>query len=106
MEGTKKRTRFKGAALAAVAALLAAAWLFAAVGGVRRGSGDKGREQLELALRRAAVAYYAQEGVYPPTVDHLVEHYGIQIGDAYTVHYDVFASNLMPDITVLEKDMQ
>jgi len=62
--------------------------------------------QLELAVRRSAVACYAAEGIYPPTLDYLVEHYGVQIEDQYIVYYDIFASNLMPDITVLEKDTQ
>ena len=35
--------------------------------------------------------------------EYLEEHYGIQVDrERYTVAYDVFASNLMPDITVLE----
>lgn len=63
-----------------------------------------GTQQLEESLRRAAVACYAAEGIYPPDVDYLEEHYGLQIDRArYTVSYDIFGSNLMPDITVLEK---
>ena len=58
----------------------------------------------EDALRRASVACYAAEGIYPPNLDYLREHYGIQIDETrYMVVYDVFASNLMPDITVLEQ---
>ena len=42
---------------------------------------------------------------YPPTVDYLQEHYGVQIDqDRYTVRYSVFAENRMPDITVLENE--
>lgn len=70
-----------------------------------RDRSEEGRQQLEDALRRAAVACYAAEGIYPPDLDYLVEHYGIQIdAENYAVFYDVFASNLMPDITVLERD--
>ena len=62
------------------------------------------KAQLQEALTRAAVTCYAAEGVYPPDLDYLVEHYGIQINDdLYAVKYEVIASNLMPDITVLEK---
>ena len=79
-------------------------WFFTAVGNLSQGSGEKGRQQLEDALRRAAVACYAAEGVYPPTMDYLTEHYGVQIEEEkYIVFYEIFASNLMPDITVLEK---
>ena len=61
------------------------------------------KQQLETALTRAAVACYAAEGIYPPSLDYLVEHYGVQINTGlYTVKYEIFASNLMPDITVLE----
>lgn len=61
------------------------------------------RKQLEETLRRTCVACYAAEGVYPPNLDYLKEHYGIQVNEErYTVRYDAFAENLMPDITVLE----
>ena len=62
------------------------------------------KQHLENALSRAAVACYATEGVYPPNIQYLEKNYGIQINqDLYTVKYEVIASNLMPDITVLEK---
>lgn len=89
---------------AAVLAILL--WFFAAVGNLSCGSGQEGREQLETALRRSAVACYASEGIYPPTLEYLTEHYGVQIGDEYIVFYEIFASNLMPDITVLEKEIE
>ena len=93
-----------GGALTAVILLTAALWFFTALSSLNDGSRDEGKQQLETALRRAAVACYAAEGVYPPTLDYLREHYGVQIEeDRYTVFYEIFADNLMPDITVLEK---
>ena len=66
-------------------------------------SAAEDKEQLEAALTRAAVACYAAEGIYPPNVEYLTQHYGVQINEAlYIVKYEVIASNLMPDITVLE----
>ena len=57
----------------------------------------------EEALRRGCVACYAAEGAYPPTLEYLQQHYGVQIDSRrYAVHYDIFAENLMPDITILE----
>lgn len=54
------------------------------------------------AIRRASVQCYAIEGRYPPSVEYLEEHYGIVIDrERYNVFYDGWASNLMPDITVL-----
>lgn len=69
---------------------------------------ESGREmedlhQLEEVLRKGCAACYAAEGAYPPDLEYLKEHYGIQVDETkYTVHYDIFAQNLMPDITVLE----
>lgn len=70
-----------------------------------RGRGEEGRQQLEEAVRRAAVTCYAAEGIYPPDLDYLKEHYGIQVDEErYVVMYETAGSNLMPDITVLERD--
>ena len=64
----------------------------------------QGCEQLEEAIRRAAVACYAAEGFYPPDLDYLCRNYGvIYDGQNYYVHYERIASNWMPEITVLEK---
>lgn len=62
------------------------------------------KEALEIAaesIRRSVITCYAQEGSYPPSIDYLKENYGLHISDSYTVYYDIFASNIMPEITVL-----
>ena len=75
-----------------------------AVNRLEQGADRQGKLQLEDALRRTAVACYASEGFYPPDVGYMVQHYGLQYDeDMYRVHYEVFASNLMPEITVVEK---
>ena len=80
-------------------------WFYTSLSSLERGQGEEGRQQLEDALRRAAVACYSVEGIYPPNLSYLEEHYGIQIDeDRYAVFYDIFAENLMPDITVLEQN--
>ena len=91
--------------LAAVLLLAVLLWFFAALGHAGRYSGEEGRRQLEEALRRSAVACYAAEGRYPPDVAYLEEHYGIRVDtERYTVFYEVFAENLMPQITVLQRE--
>ena len=86
--------------LLVLAALLC---VLAAVSRLESGRQALGRERLEEALRRTAVSCYACEGAYPPDVAYMQEHYGLQYDSAaYTVRYELFASNLMPDITVLE----
>lgn len=88
-------------------ALLPAAVLcfFTAMDHLEQGRADEGRRQLESSVRRAAVACYAAEGQYPPDLAYLETHYGVQEDTGrYTVRYEIFAENLMPDITVLEND--
>lgn len=78
---------------------------FTMVSELDRASSDEALLQLEESIRRAAVACYAAEGIYPPDIDYLTSHYGIQIDEnLYQVHYEIFASNIMPDITVLKKE--
>lgn len=74
------------------------------IANLSQGRKAEDKQQLEEALRRAAVACYAAEGIYPPNVEYMVEHYGLQIDTRrYVVSYTAFAENLMPDITVLKK---
>lgn len=89
--------------------LLSVAVMLALVGGfamaVIHFSGKAGAredEALRKAVARAAVQCYAIEGRYPPSVDYLEENYGIQIDrKKYNVFYDGFASNVMPEITII-----
>lgn len=63
---------------------------------------EEGRKQLEEAVRRCTIACYATEGFYPPDTAYLQEHYGLIYDEEhYIIHYQILASNLMPDITVL-----
>lgn len=63
----------------------------------------KDKAQLEEALRRAAVSCYAIEGAYPPTLEYLVENYAVSYDEErFVIKYELFASNMMPDITVLD----
>ena len=56
------------------------------------------------AIRRSALQCYVVEGVYPPDLAYLQDHYGLQVNtDNYYVVYEAFASNLPPDITVIHK---
>ena len=77
---------------------------FTALSRLDTGRQEQGRQQLEEAVRRTAVSCYALEGRYPPDIAYLRQHYGVQISEAdYIVHYEIFAENIMPEITVLER---
>ena len=87
-----------------VIAAAALALLMGALAHVDASQGEEGRRQLEESIRRAAVSCYASEGVYPATIEELEQDYGIQVDEArYVVFYEIFADNIMPEITVLAR---
>lgn len=89
-------------ALAWLAPLCLALFLMTATDHIGTGQAEEELRQMEQAVRRSAVACYAAEGAYPPDLDYLREHYGLQVNEKrYLVDYTVFAENLMPEITVL-----
>lgn len=65
----------------------------------------EGAQTLKNGIRRASVQCYAIEGRYPPSVQYLQDNYGVQIDEKrYYVFYNGFASNIMPEITVIEAE--
>lgn len=61
-------------------------------------------KQLDNSIRKAVMTCYATEGVYPPSVQYMKDNYGIQIDeDRFTVFYEVQGDNMMPDVTVMER---
>ena len=64
----------------------------------------QGAEALKSAVQRSALQCYAVEGVYPPNLQYLEEHYGLQVNRTrFTIIYDAFASNLPPDVRVIPR---
>jgi len=65
-------------------------------------SSAEGLRILEDSLRRAVVMSYAIEGRYPESIEYIERQFGIHIDRTrYVVHYRVFASNILPEITVI-----
>lgn len=65
---------------------------------------EKQKESLETALTRSITQCYAVEGVYPPDLTYIEEHYGLTYDkDLFFVDYRPIGSNIMPDVTVLTK---
>ena len=55
-------------------------------------------------VQRAAVECYSVEGIYPPDIEYLEEHYSFTYNsDKYYIFYETFASNVMPTVEVYER---
>lgn len=78
------------------------------IGGIRSAEANSAAEEkrvLEESINKAVVSCYALEGAYPDSIEHLEENYGLVYDkDKYRILYSVFASNLMPEISVVSMD--
>ncbi len=76
--------------------------------GIRSAEANSAAEEkrvLEESINKAVVSCYALEGAYPDSIEHLEENYGLVYDkDKYRILYSVFASNLMPEISVVSMD--
>ena len=61
-------------------------------------------EAVREAVLRTARECYAVEGIYPPTLAYLEEHYGLMVNHKrYIITYECYASNQTPDVMVLRR---
>lgn len=67
---------------------------------------DQNRQQLlEDAVKNCAVQCYALEGEYPRNLEYLEKNYTLQLNrDQYVYHYKFIGANMMPEISVFEKE--
>lgn len=81
--------------------------LFLALSGLQEISdktSDSQRESLERAIERSIAHCYALEGTYPPSLDYIKAHYGLTYDeDRFFVDYQPIGSNMLPDVTIIER---
>lgn len=71
---------------------------------VSSGTAEDERRILEEAIHKDIVHCYAVEGMYPPTLSYMEEHYGlIYDHEKYLVDYETIGSNIMPNVTIIER---
>lgn len=60
---------------------------------------------LEHALDHAITNCYALEGMYPPDLDYMKDHYGLIYDESlFYVDYRPIASNIRPDYFIIRRD--
>jgi len=95
----KNRTWLWIAAAVLVLVLLVLAVLWA--GPRREERKEEGAVAIRELIEKTARQCYAVEGVYPPNLAYLEDHYGIRINKKdYYVTYEAFASNVPPSVFV------
>lgn len=98
--GWKQEFLFPGIIfLLVIGALLAGGFYFDYV------SNMQNIDLLRQSARKAVVQCYTIEGEYPSNIEYLEKNYGLEYNhEKYFIDYDVFASNVMPNIDVFEKE--
>ncbi len=80
-------------------------WFTAAVdsagSATRTGQLDAVRQSVESGITLC----YSIEGAYPESLEYLTENYGLNYdSDRYIIHYDCFAANIRPSVTIVERE--
>lgn len=82
------------------AIIIAVIW--SGIASAEENSRKEGVKITQDSIRKAAITCYSLEGIYPESLDYLIENYDLKINnDIYIIHYEIFASNIMPDVTVI-----
>lgn len=77
---------------------------FQGVSSISEGTRKRQRESLENAIMRSVTHCYAVEGTYPANLNYLKENYGLTYDeDLFFVDYQTIGSNILPDITIIER---
>ena len=70
-------------------------------------SNTQQEKQLEIArdaIIKAAVQCYALESQFPPSLQHLVDNYGLTLDEEkFIYHYRTIGSNMVPEIKVFPR---
>ena len=83
-----------------------AVWMARGVQDAARMSDSEGLRLAQEAIERAVISCYSLEGVYPATYEDLKAKSGLAIDEEkYIVIYDIFASNVRPSVTVMERQV-
>ena len=84
-------------------ALILSAFLFG-ISTVEDRTDAQAKETLEQAVSRGIVHCYSLEGSYPESLQYLKDHYGLTYDeDRFFVDYQVLGSNILPDVTIIDR---
>ncbi|MGI5892280.1 MAG: hypothetical protein ACOX7H_06055 [Bacillota bacterium] len=99
----RKNSFWRGLLIPVILFLCLFFFIYIGVGQMSASADEQSLKILKDAVQRATVQCYAIEGMYPPNVQYLEENYGLVYDhEEYIVHYEAFASNILPDITVID----
>lgn len=95
----------KGTIVTLLLFALVMGWFVFSVVKAEKNASRQNTEAVRQSIENGVSLCYSIEGAYPESLDYLVSKYGVVYNsDKYIVHYDCFASNVRPVVTVIEKE--
>ena len=92
-----------GTVIAILILLLVIMWSVYGINNATDINKDQQKVELENSIRKTVTLCYAIEGSYPQNIDYLIDNYGLIVDkDRYVIHYEIFASNIAPEIEVFD----
>lgn len=80
-------------------------WLVLALGNASHASDEERLAQVKQSVENGITLCYAAEGSYPDSLEYLTQSYGVVFDESrYLVHYERFASNVRPTVTVIQRE--
>jgi hypothetical protein len=99
-----KRLKIISGLILSVCLIVFSTALIPVIGDTMQKNADITKQTMEASIEKALIHCYAIEGSYPPSIDYLVEFYGVHLEeDRYIYHYEFIGSNIRPVVKVFEK---
>ncbi len=97
--------RYITSVLAVIIFCAVVVWFAAAVGSAGGATRAGQLEAVRKSVENGITLCYSIEGAYPESLDYLTENYGLNYdSQRYVIHYDCFAANVRPSVTIVEKE--
>ena len=75
-----------------------------AVDRLEKNTAEEQKKALEAAIERDITSCYALEGMFPPELEYMKQHYGLSYDEQlFFVDYRPIAANIRPDYIIIER---
>ncbi len=102
----KKKSRYIASAIMLIVFCLTVLWFLSALNSAEGASKAQQLEAVKRSVENGITLCYSIEGAYPESLSYLTENYGVHYdAERYLVHYNCFAANIRPSVTVVEKGL-
>ncbi len=103
-EASKSGSPYQGMLLSVACSLAVVVCFWLGTSFVSDKTDEQEIQTLHRAINRGIVHCYAIEGSYPESLQYLKDYYGLTYDEEkYFIDYQVLGSNILPDVTVIDR---